>query len=546
MNLRKFRGALPLIMTVASALAFASCIYNDENLGESLVPDNQKYDIYTAEFPLENVKMEMADSLSGYSDSRISIGAIRDGDYGLTTRATAFSLVPVNDTLDFGKNAKFRRFHFSALADSVSVKDENQRYILQNIYVYELQKALDLDNYNINGAASHNGELITKGVPVYNGSSDSLSFDFSKAFGEKYMKILNADLDSINHFTEKFPGIYICTNDPVGEGGRLNFFELGIGYNSSYYYITSNYAELSFTADYGTRTAVDTSFLFYFGPTSRTNISTYISSSSTIPQYGYNMAGHETRSKVGDATDKIFVEGGGGLKPVFSAKEIREKLRGEIAKHGNPDKAIINKATIKMTFEFPSDYTTMYEFPQVLSPTCRIKQSSGALAFASITDSSDSNEDEGDINRSLCDYAPDVSFHVQELIELPDTTSDYSDYDVWMLILATVEDDDSSSSSSDYSSSYYNSYYNSLYNSSYYNGYGSGYGYSDYYGYNNYYNNYYNYYDYSSYYSSSSSTTSSVELDKYRYYNCALNGPKADSEKAPKLVVTYALPKSDK
>ena len=51
MNLRKFRGALPLIMTVASALAFASCIYNDENLGESLVPDNQKYDIYTAEFP---------------------------------------------------------------------------------------------------------------------------------------------------------------------------------------------------------------------------------------------------------------------------------------------------------------------------------------------------------------------------------------------------------------------------------------------------------------------------------------------------------------
>ncbi len=236
MNLIPSGRVNALLMTAAVILCCASCVKKNDLLGSSLMADNQNYDIYTAEFPLNDIKMEMADSLTGYSSSRIAIGAIRDDQYGLTTRGSAFTLVPINDSLDFGKNAKFKSFHFSALSDSVSINDESQRYILQNIYVYELSSALDYNNYNTNNAVKHLSKLITKGVPVYNGTNDTLSFDFSSEFGEKYMKILQSDVDSISTYTKRFPGIYMCTNNPVGMGGRINLFQLGVGYNSSYYY----------------------------------------------------------------------------------------------------------------------------------------------------------------------------------------------------------------------------------------------------------------------------------------------------------------------
>jgi hypothetical protein len=547
MNLRPSGRIKALLMTAVVILCCASCVKKNDLLGSNLLADNQNYDTYTVEFPLEDIKMEMADSLSGYSSSRIAIGAIRDDEYGLTTRGSAFTLVPINDSLDFGKNAKFKSFHFSALSDSVSINDESQRYILQNIYVYELSSALDYNNYNTNSSVSHLNKLITKGVPVYNGTDDTLSFDFTKEFGEKYMKILQSDLDSISHYTKKFPGIYMCTNNPVGMGGRINLFKLGVGYNTSYYYITSNYAELKFTADYGTRTAVDTSFLFYFGPTTRTSISKYISASTTVPQYAFNCTGHESKSKAGKATDKIKIEGGGGLKPVISASEIRTKLMAEISKHGNPANAVINKASIVLPFLFPDDYTKMYLYPQILSPTCKIVTDT-STTFAGLSDASASTENQGDINRSLCEYTPDISFHVQAMLKLKDL-SKLSNYNVWLLIMAK----ETSSSSSSSSSSDYSSYYNSLMYSNYYNnmysgyggygGYGySGYGYGDYgYGYSNYYN-YMMAAAYSSSASSSSSSTTST-LDKDRYYRAVLNGPTSSGSK-PKMVVTYSLPKS--
>jgi len=507
--------------------------------------DNQKYDIYSVEIPLEDIKMEMADSLSGYSSSRIAIGAIRDDEYGLTTRGSAFTLVPINDSLDFGKNAKFRQFHFAAMSDSVSVGDESQRYILQNVYVYALSNALDYDNYNTNASVKYVNKRITDGVPVYDGTSDTLSFDFSKEFGESYMKILQSDLDSIGHYTTKFPGIYIRTNNPVGNGGRINLFSLGLSYNSSSSYITGNYAELKFTADYGKRTAVDTSFLFYFGPTSRTSISKYISSNATIPQYAFNCTSHETKAKIGKAADRILIEGGGGLKPVISANEIRMKLLAEIKKHGDPANVIINKATIKFPFEFPSDYSKMYLFPEILSPTCKIRTDS-SVTFAGLTDASASTENQGDINRSKCNYSPDISFHVQAILKLKNIGK-LSNYDIWMLIMykeGTSSNSSSSSSYNDYSNSLmYSNYYNNMYGGGYDSyGYGGGYGYGDY-GYG--YSNYYNYMMAAAYANSSSSSSSSTSrtLDKDRYYKCYLNGPTAQGEK-PVLIVTYALPKA--
>ena len=82
--------ALNIAGTVAAALCCFSCISSTYNVGGNLIPTELKYDTYTAEFPLEDIRMAFPDSLSGYSSRRITIGAIRDELFGLTTRAAPF------------------------------------------------------------------------------------------------------------------------------------------------------------------------------------------------------------------------------------------------------------------------------------------------------------------------------------------------------------------------------------------------------------------------------------------------------------------------
>ena len=67
---------------------------------------------------------------------------------------------------------------------------------------------------------------------------------------------------------------------------------------------------------------------------------------------------------------------------------------------GDPTTAVISKATLELPFEFPEDYRQMAYYPQVLSPTMRIKTDT-SLTFAGLADASVSAEDQGDLNRSL-------------------------------------------------------------------------------------------------------------------------------------------------
>ena len=142
MVLYNFRKIATLATGVLLALAVNSCVTVDKSLGEDYIATNQQYDVYTASFPIEDLRMEQADSLSSYSLYRFSFGSIRDELFGLTTRMTSFTLVPVSDSLDFGipGTQKFRQFHFAAVSDSVSTDNPSQAHILQNVNVYELDK----------------------------------------------------------------------------------------------------------------------------------------------------------------------------------------------------------------------------------------------------------------------------------------------------------------------------------------------------------------------------------------------------------------------
>ena len=67
-----------LLAITAVAGILSACVNENKSLGESLIPNSQKYTIYTASFPIEEMSQQMADSLSAYSMYRFTVGAVRD------------------------------------------------------------------------------------------------------------------------------------------------------------------------------------------------------------------------------------------------------------------------------------------------------------------------------------------------------------------------------------------------------------------------------------------------------------------------------------
>ena len=582
----------------------ASCIDINERLGENFIPTDQLWDVFIESAPLENVVLKTADSLSAYSAKRFTFGAIYNEELGLTTKSTSFTLVPVINDIDFGENTVVRQFRFNAVRDTLSTMNDNEQRMLQNVYVYSLKKQLDstvLYTNAFNPGVYYENETvdnrerfidfskyITTGIPVYSGG-DSLAFDFSKAYANEVIEGIRKfrketteeEQDSLKYYLNYVPGIYIESDTPVGEGGRINMFDLALEFDD-YGYMSGNYAELKVTADYEDRKQVDTSFIFIFGPSSL--IADDASTTDIPTQYAFNASDYATSAlyneavKAGEeglsAAEKIIVEGGSGLKPVILAKEIKEKLHNMItaANIVNAEEVVINKATITLPYNVNADWSKLDKYPIILSPTVRLRSSSDEkyVSYAGLTDSSIESENQGDINRSLSQYAPDISHHVQEILKLEkkndETEAEFearvASYDIWMLIMSEEKTISSSSSSS--SNDYYNNLlYNSYYNNMMYDPYGYGYGYGGYgYGYGGYgYGGYGGYggYDYSSNYynymmmamyanaSASSSTDSyTTDLDKDRYFDATLNGTKSstDIKSLPRLTVTFAAPKT--
>ena len=193
----------------AILLISASCINVNEKLGESLIPTDQKWDVFPQEpAPLTQIRLQMADSLSGYSSTRFTFGAVSDDILGTTVKGASFTLVPLVDTLDLGKNIRVKSFHFTAVRDTLSTVYSNEQRIIQNVYVSELKAPLDstvlYSGTFMNPEAREKyldlSNRITDGIPVYDGG-DSLSFDFSKEFTERFIeKVKKADLDSIREY----------------------------------------------------------------------------------------------------------------------------------------------------------------------------------------------------------------------------------------------------------------------------------------------------------------------------------------------------------
>ena len=224
-----------LVAIGVTLLGSASCIEVNERLGENLIPTDQKWHVFTPESRvIENISLRVSDSLSAYSSRRFTFGSYIDPKLGATTKSTSFTLVPTTDTLDFGKNTKILQFHLSAVRDTVSTVKENQKGMLQNIYVTELKKPLDSTVLYVCSFSEHSqqgrenrkeyindGKFITAGTYIYDGG-DSLSFDFSKAWAEKmvaqikeWQKLEDIKKDTLSNYLKYVPGICISTDMPA-------------------------------------------------------------------------------------------------------------------------------------------------------------------------------------------------------------------------------------------------------------------------------------------------------------------------------------------
>ena len=546
------------ILASVALIGCVSCVETNGLIGGNLIPIDSQYEIFSAEMPIDKVEMRMADSLSGFSDSRIVLGAVRDDLYSLSKRGCALTIVPLADTLDFGNIQSVKSFHLHAAFDTTATSQAGQDRILQNVYAYALDENMDwtdlTDANDLAGKITHGTTSIIKGTPLLNGAAD-LDLDFTADFANAYLNYLNGKIlsDSLTFdaFLKKFPGIWLETDEPVGNGGRLNAFELQMNFNSSQYYLEDNYGTFTLNTIYDAAVGpVDTTFYFYVGAQKYTEISSLFSDYKTgsFPQYAFNVTSHSSRALAGAAADKVYVEGGAGLKPVIAAKTLiglsRKAIADTIAAH-NLDaalisKAVINKATIVLPYDMPADYTDIDNyFPPRLSPTCRIKTDTTS-SFMGLTDASSENEDQGNINRSICSYTPDITYHLQQLLNTKED-NEYlvkGSYDIWMLTMNQQTTTTTSSGNSDLSEYYqylaYQSYYNSMYGG--YGGYG-GYGYGS-----NYYSNYYSYMMAAMYASGSTSTKTTYQLDKEFYYRTVLCGPASTTE-VPKLRLTFSVPK---
>lgn len=568
----------------AILLGAASCVKVNEELGGNFIPTDQQWNVFPCEAePLEGITMERSDSLSGYSTTRFTFGSVKDDNF-TSSNSTSFTLVPLSDSLDFGEETQVLQFHLTAIRDTVSVLYDRQQKMLQNFYVRPLLKPLDstvlytgtFNDEQILKEYVDLNRIISEGIPVYDGG-DSLSFNFSKEYAMeviegigRWQAIEDERRDSLKYYLEEVPGIYIHTKEQTDNGGRINMFELPISTADGY--LDGNYAELKIRAKYDGR-LTDTLFVFYFGPTELIDEDATSYPSQLCLNTCRNTAGDNFKENwEAGSRESLYVEGGSGFKPVVRAREVKdivERLIQQEAPEVDVNSVVINKATIILPYNVGTDYEKLDKYPMILSPTVKVPINDGDyVSYAGLTDSSIESENQGDINRSLGIYSPDVSHHVQEIFKLKrgegknidaqETEAEFekrlSKYDIWFLILHE-EITESSSSNNNYNDYYNNLLYNSYYNNMMYDPYGYGYGYGGYggygyggYGYGGYggygYNNYYNYLmmaQYASASNSSTTTSSSVELDKDRFYSAVLNGPGASD--SPKLKITFSAPK---
>lgn len=436
-----------LILTACSCLLVFSCITVDKTIGSDLVPDDYKLKMESVSLPLP-VTVKQLDSMQGISSSYYTIGSIRTEEFGTARFGTAGNIAPSSTALDLGEDPRiisvYLQIPLAVVADAASldrasiIMDPSQYGITQNINVYRLKRQIDSTTLYANSLTENDytPELLNANGGTYFGG-DTLKVYLSNEFGTEILSATSEELDSLDLFSERFPGLYVTCDDPVGNaaGGRLNLFD---GTNSFVF------VKYNFQPTYDkTLPRKDTTIALAFG-------------------YGYalNTAEYDSADmQTGELLEKIPVEGMGGLAPFVDYKALKELLDGWAEQNNiDPSKVMVAKASVVFPFELPENLDLVpYQYPSYLFPTNRkpVSDTTDAIYYYLLEDYNSTDNPLGVMNRSLMNYTSDVSGYIQKMInkDLSDLNDTYS---FWMYPLRTETD------------SYYGTTYYYINNFSYY------------------------------------------------------------------------------
>lgn len=423
------RGARVLAGLWALTVLFSvsSCVNVDYTLGSAYVPSTQDINIRVDQFDVP-VTMAMADGLQSSINGTGTVGTITSDLFGTFKSAVAFSISPNFDSLIIGDNPVFKEMYASMVVkDKVTLSDD-QKNIVQNIYVHQLNVELDSTTVYCNSISDKDirKESALRENVIY-ADGENLTFYFTEDFAKPIFDLSFEQLDSSRLFMKAFYGLYVSTEplDGATEGGRLIYFDL-----------SESFAYLTYTSTNYEGRRRDTTISFKLGEYS---VNRYESSSAVRAQ--------EDPSRI------LYMEGLNGVKPCIRGTVMKKLIDGWLEENGlTAENVLVTRATMEFPFEYsgtPSDYDV---FPSNLF-ACRHFVNDSTSYYEPLDDIFLAETESGGANFSLYYYKPDVATYIQEIIKRDPETIDSND-DLWIMPLISTTNS-STSETMYYADTYY-------------------------------------------------------------------------------------------
>lgn len=403
------------LWALAVLFSVCSCVTVDNTIGSAYAPTSQDISIKVDQFDLP-VTMAMADGLQSSVSGRATVGSINTDLFGTFQSAAAFSISPDFDSLIIGDNPVFKEMYASLYVSENMTLSDDQKNIIQNIYVKQLGIELDSTTVYSNSISDKDirEESVLRENVIYTGG-ESLKFYFKEEFAKPIFDLTFEQLDSAELFMKAFYGLYVYTEpqEEKKEGGRLFSFDLA-----------NSYAYLKYTSTNHEGRRRDTIISFSLGAYS---VNRYESSSAPLAKE--------------DPSSVLYMEGLNGVKPHIKGADMKFMLDRWLEEKGLvADQVLITRATLEFPFEYsgrPSDYDV---FPSYLN-VCR-QMVNNSTAYYELLDDVYLVEDAssaGAVNYSLYNYKPDAATYVQELLKRTPESINSND-DLWIMPIISTTD----------------------------------------------------------------------------------------------------------
>ncbi|MBO7249307.1 MAG: DUF4270 family protein [Bacteroidales bacterium] len=424
------RSIVFLALLLSSIFVYTSCIETNKGLGGQFVPDDFVLRVHSAEFEIP-VTTAAIDSIHGYNTSYMTFGYLNDETFGYASGGFATNISTFGDSTYLGINPELQSIYLYLGIDSISVLNDDQRGIPQNIYIYKLKSDLDslkLFNKSIT-PEDYDPTPISVGSPVFFGD-DSIKIYLSEEFGRELLATSTAEYDSAALFMERIKGVYFTTDTPElnpGEG-RINYCTVGGATIYLKYYLT------------------DPQRGFYRKDTMETYSLGYSHALNTLRTSSGNL-------KNDQVSEQLPIQSIDGVKPKIKASDIKEILNTWISQNGfSKESVIISRAALEFPYEFDpakyEDYSRIY--PQQIFP-CVYNDVEGSINYLMPLPEIYTNASKGNMNRSQNKYTCEITGYIQSLIKKDDISPEKDD-----LYICPILSYETQSSNSDY---YYYMYY---------------------------------------------------------------------------------------